>query len=203
MKQWEGPVRESAQDVAVFLCLCKYIYVPAYLRHSALKSNLSPNQNTCLYWRSRKPVCELLQGSPSLQTIEGRSLHIQNYAHAQPKHPHKKRAQHTPHTGRPARASCGAAAHLRRRRERRAARAQGRDGQAEGALKVALPAKLLHEPVGPAPRRGEGAARVGDVGGVDDVGAELVQGRRVGCPRGGGRPVRVDGCLAMVRAICF
>ena len=68
MKQWEGPVRESAQDVAVFLCLCKYIYVPAYLRHSALKSNLSPNQNTCLYWRSRKPVCGLLQGSPSLQT---------------------------------------------------------------------------------------------------------------------------------------
>ena len=185
--------------VSIYMCLhtCAILRLRATYPLTRIPVCIGDQENQCVVF-SRAPR---VFRPPVL--VPGRSLHIQNYAHAQPKHPHKKRAQHTRHTGSHARAPCGALAHLRRRRERRAARAQGRDGQAEGALKVALPAKLLHEPVGPAPRRGEGAARVGDVGGVDDVGAELVQGRRVGCPRGGGRPVRVDGCLAMVRAICF
>ena len=38
----------------VCLCLRKYVSVPACLRDSALKRNLSPKQNTCLYWKSIK-----------------------------------------------------------------------------------------------------------------------------------------------------
>ena len=39
----------------VFLCLylslCKYVSVLACLCSSVLKSNISPKQNTCLYWK--------------------------------------------------------------------------------------------------------------------------------------------------------
>ena len=35
----------------LYLSLCKYVSVSACLRSSALKSNLFPKQNTCLYWK--------------------------------------------------------------------------------------------------------------------------------------------------------
>ena len=41
----------------LYLSLCKYVSVPACLRDFALKHNLSPKQNTCLYWKSIKLVC--------------------------------------------------------------------------------------------------------------------------------------------------
>ena len=43
--------------MSLYLCLCKYKSVPACLRNYALKHNLSPKQNTWLYWKSIKPVC--------------------------------------------------------------------------------------------------------------------------------------------------
>ena len=50
---WDNPL----SNVFLRLCLCNYVSVAACLRDFALKRNLSPKQNICLYWKSIKLVC--------------------------------------------------------------------------------------------------------------------------------------------------
>jgi hypothetical protein len=55
--------------------------------------------------------------------------------------------------------------------------AERRDGQAEPPLLIALQEELRQHAAGPAPRRGPGAARVGQVGGVEEVHAQPASGK--------------------------